>query len=620
MKRKRNDYLTASLMLLCIGAMFLFLNRGIQTYLVVHFSLLHFFESALLLVLALLPSYQQSVLRRTELYQEEPDDSIEQEEQEEQEEDEDDDREEWKPVTGAAVGIFFVLLLGLVAAVAFFLTKGSGTTEGQPTPVHAVLCVVVFILYACVQKWWSVKGEDGADSSSLCRLMLLDRVVVAVLCAALLLSYTGLADVTRLADLLVAGAWLYLLAASIVGLVVHRIRRPDSDRFDLFLPIPFYKAERGSGVLDWLEKNTGLSMRSLWSLKFLRVSLPTYLLGGIVLLWLSTCLVQVDASQLGALYHFGKLTEEDILEPGLHVKLPVPFETVKVYDVTHPQTMKVGYEGEEDTQNNLWTLTHGGEEHKLLLGDGRELVAINLKINYRINDLYAYLTNYAKPEEVLNAKGYEIVMHATVNTDVDTIMSVDRSALSQDIKKQLSDFADQAELGLEVTGVTLASIHPPVEISDIYQSVVSAGIQKKAATLEAEGAALAAKEQAEADRQVAVNQAGIDKDKRTALAKAEAAEYNAAIAASRLDPESFRLERYLEAVQKSMAGKKKYLLGPGVDQENLYSGFLNGLSPKVSEQPAAGTDGKANEQPKTDTSDKTNGQSETKPDGKETEG
>ena len=570
MKKGRSDYLAASLMTLCVGLLFLFLNRGLNTYLAVHFSLMLLFESGLLLLLGLMPIYQSAVNRRME--------RLEQERPEEEDED-DDDRDDWKPVTGAAVAIFLTAVLITAFAIAFFITGARRVdAPAASSPVHIVVCVVIFILYACVQKWWSMKeGGEG-----LCRLMLLNKGAILVLFADLLLSYTGAVNITRFADLALAALWVYLGACAVIGLFIKRFRRRDSENFSLFLPIPFYRGEKKEGgLLDWLERNTGISMRSLWSLKFLKVSLPTCLLGGILLLWLSTCVVQVDASQQGALYRFGRLSQEDILQPGLHFKLPVPFEVAKVEDVTHARTMVVGYEGDGDTKNNLWTLPHKGEEHKLLLGSGRELVAINLKVNYRISDLHAYLTNYTSPEDVLNAKGYEIVMHATVNTDVDTIMSVDRSALSRDILRQLQDFASHTDLGIEVMDVALASIHPPVEISDIYQNVVSAGIQKKAAVLGAEGSAMAAREQAEADRQVAVNQAGIKKDERVSAANAEVTEYNAAVEAYRMDHEAYKMDKYLNAVQNSLSGVKKYILGPGVDESRLYSGFGSLLQGKT---------------------------------------
>ena len=578
MKKRRSDYLPAGLLTLCVGSLFLFLNRGLQTCLALQFSLLHLYECALLFLLAVMPRYQRSIRQRGEEIAARLDEASE-------DEIEDYDREEleaWKPVTGATLALVLVLLLTVIVGVAFFVSGRTGAEPGKSAPIHTVVCVVVFILYACVEKWWAMK-EDSPETLGLCRLMVVNKAAVLILFADLFLNYTGIANITRIAEFLMVALWIYLAVCASAGLILKRVRHPDEEEFPLYLPMPFHRGGKNHGLVDWLEENTGISMRSLWSLKFLKVSLPTCLLGGIVLLWLSTCVVQVDAYQQGALYRFGRLSESDILEPGLHFKLPVPFEVAKVQDVTHTKTMVVGYEGDDETTNNLWTMGHKGEEHKLLLGAGRELVAINLKVSYRINDLHAYLTNYADPEAVLNAKGYEIIMHHMVNTDINTIMSVDRSALSDEIAEKLAKFAQEAELGIEVQGVALASIHPPVEISDTYQSVVSAGIQKKANVLSAEGEALKAKEGANAEHQVTINQADITKNNRVSAAKAESIEYNASLKASRMDPEAFRLDRYLDAVQNALSGKKKYILGEGVDPSSLYSGFLPNLQGPVAQ-------------------------------------
>lgn len=251
----------------------------------------------------------------------------------------------------------------------------------------------------------------------------------------------------------------------------------------------------------------------------------------------------------------------------------MPFEEVKIYNVTQPQGMIVGYEGDVNNKNNLWTRPHEGEEQALLLGNGNELVAINLKITYRISDLYTYLTRYSSPEDVLNAKGYEVVMGETIHTDINTIISEDRSQLSHRIEEQLKEYAREAELGLEVMSVTLASIHPPVAIADIYQSVVSAGIQKKTSVLTAEGKALVAREGAEADKQLAINDAGIQRDERVSSANAEIQKYNASIEAYLLDPEAYLLDRYLESFQQALAQQRKYIVGPGVDAGALYANF-----------------------------------------------
>lgn len=548
---KQVDLLVTSLILMCVGLLFLFLNRGLNTYLILHFSLLMIFQSLLLLIMAALSIYREfSKQKQTQ----------------------GDDLKE--SVDSVNATMLLIVVVALVVGFYLFTLKLPTETAGIAAPIHMVVCVLVFIVFSLTEKWWVLKLKQMEDASSVCNLLVLDRVATALVFLDMVMSFTGLFQITRYADWAVMGLWLYAAASALVSVGIKVLRHGHEMDFHLYVLLPFYT--RGgiqhSSALEWLEENTGISMRSLWSLQFLKETLPLCALGVVGVLWLSTCFVQIEAYERGALYRFGALSEEDILQPGLHVKLPVPFETAKIYDVSHAKTMIVGYEGDTESKNNLWTMAHAGEEQQLLLGAGRELVAINLKVIYRISDLHAYLTNYSNPEAALNAKGYEIVMHYTVDTDINTIISEDRSILAHKIEEELVAYAQQADLGLEVMSVTLASIHPPITIADVYQSVVSAGIQKKAATLTAEGAAMVAREQAEADKQVAVNDAGINRDNRVSAARAEVTEYNASIEAYQIDPEGYQLNRYLDSVQKALAGKKKYLVGEGVELDHLYSG------------------------------------------------
>ena len=75
-------------------------------------------------------------------------------------------------------------------------------------------------------------------------------------------------------------------------------------------------------------------------------------------------------------------------------------------------------------------------------------------------------------------------------------------------------------------------------------------------------------------------------------ANAEVTEYNASIEAYQLDPEVYELYRYLDAVQNTIAGRKKYLIGAGVDQSSLYSGFLNRFAGQTQTGEADSSEGK----------------------------
>lgn len=561
------EYFVTSAALVSIGLLFLFLNQDLSSYAVLHFGLFQIVQSVPMLISAALRCYGEFVGARKEQEGPATEETLA-----------DEERGAYDAVDSVNATLSLLVAAVLVTGYYMLTMKPSADGSGMVAPLHMVICVVVIIVYACIERWWAMQLSDNPEAAAYCNLMVLNKVALVGLLAEMITNFTGLFSVSRYADILVLAIWGYFSAMAIFSVAWKVLRHRKDMGFRLYLIFPVYHAGGGeaSGALTWLEQNTGISMRSLWSLKFIKMTLPMCGLAVVILLWLSTCVVQVESYQQGALYRFGRLSREDIVEAGIHFKLPSPFETMKIYNVTQPQSMIVGYEGDVNNKNNLWTQPHEGAEQALLLGDGKELVAINLKITYRINDLYAYLTNFASPEKVLNAKGYEIVMNETVNTNIDTIISSDRRVLSRRIEERLKQYAQEEGLGLEVMSVNLASIHPPVAIADIYQSVVSADTQRKTAILTAEGEAMVAREKAKAQRQIAINDAGILRDERVSAAKAETEEYNASIEAYRLDPGGYCFNKYLDTFEQVMAQQKKYLVGPDVDVGALYGNF--GLS------------------------------------------
>ena len=579
------EYLVTSLILIGIGLLFFFMNTAVNTYTVLHFALFQIMQSVLILICAILLYYRMYIARKEQNEAAALDEAAVTEEplvEESEDAAQVRAKKHQDAVDSINATMLLIVITVLVVGYYIFTMKPNAEIVGSVAPLHMVVCVVAFILYACVERWWSMQLKSNPDAASICNLMVLNKISVIALMADMTTSFTGLFSVSQYVDYVILACWIYVAVMAVISVVVKVARHRREMEFYLYVifPVYYYGGQKGSGALAWLEKHTGISMRSLWSLKFIKMILPSCGLAVVVLIWLSTCIVQIEPYQQGALYRFGSLSREDILEPGLHFKLPIPFEEIKIYNVTQPQGTIVGYEGDVNNQNNLWTRPHEGEEQALLLGNGNELVAINLKIVYRISDLYDYLTRYSNPEDILNAKGYEIIMGETINTDINTVISEDRGELSHRIEDQLKSYVQEAGLGLEVMSVTLASIHPPVAIADVYQSVVSADIQKKTSILTAEGEALVARESAEAERQVAINDAGIQRDERVSTANAEVEEYNASIEAFQLDPEAYMLDKYLETFEKALGQQKKYIIGPDVNLGALYANFglgnLNG--------------------------------------------
>ncbi len=367
-------------------------------------------------------------------------------------------------------------------------------------------------------------------------------------------------------------ATIYISLVLFFGLFISVIKKETLTDFNYTIHLPDIKKlknkndEERKSFLDTLEEHTGISLKSLWSLKYVTEILPGAILAIIVVLFVSTCVYKVEPFEQAAVYRFGSLQEVSIKDEGLHFKLPWPIEKTEIYEVQRVQNMTIGYES-NDTMDNMWTESHSVEEYKLLTGNGNELVSVNIKLIYKINDLYTYLTKSANPEAILSSKAYEFMMNKTNSTDLNTILSVDRTSLSKELLTALNKYTNEYKIGLTVEEVIIESIHPPVELSSVYQSVVSADVEKTTAITNAQAEASAVIIDAEKDAKTVVITAKENQTKKVADATKEMTVYKAALEAYRRSPTAFKLSKYVDTYEKVIAGNKVYVFSPNIDSD-----------------------------------------------------
>ena len=395
-----------------------------------------------------------------------------------------------------------LLLVAVIFATYYFSAYSAPARPGMLTYLTPVLLTGLFVLYIVLDKWCkhtaeAVAGtvEDGeTDPNAFDRAVLsslrgaLSVARLALLCtvAIIMLRMLKLVIWDSAAGVIVTVLFVYELVFLCVSLAVRVIRRELETSPELSIPMPGLGGE-DLGILAYLEKNTGITMRSLWSIRLAGKIVPYAAMSIVLLLWGFSGMIKIESNQQGALYRLGVLQEE-ALEPGLHMTLPWPFDSVEVYETTTVQQMTVGYISDESA-DNIWTQSHGTEEYRLLLGGGKELVSINMRVEYVIEDLYAYLKNSAAPESLMKAAAYELITEKTIVTDLATLLTADRVDFAENFKNELIQRTKSYGTGLGIVSVVLESIHPPVEVSDVYQTIVNSKVEAQQVITTAQGAA-----------------------------------------------------------------------------------------------------------------------------------
>lgn len=440
---------------------------------------------------------------------------------------------------------------------------------------HLVVLVALFIIAIILDKL--CKYVESAESFVVSLLknartfFALIKIFIVTMAAAVTLKMLGIYDVQKYLIYLFIGLFYYVAVMILVSVAVRVIRKELSVSPGIVVLLPFFHVDvEELSVINFLEENTGITLRSLWSIKYVRQILPTVIVGTVLLLWVSTGIIYVESYQEGAVYRLGVLQEET-LSPGLHLTLPYPIDKTVIYNTETLNKVTIGYKSDENI-DNVWTKDHGDSEYKLLLGSGTELVSLNLRIEYRIDNLKEYLRNASSPDLILQAKAYELLTERTMNTDLDTILSADREEFANSFFAELSAKVDATNTGIEIASVIMESIHPPVEVAKVYQDFIGVGIDSERIIIEAEAAAEVLAYEAEASRTNILNAAYTDYYGRVSTARAEVAQFMAAVGAYEEFPDTYIYYRYLEAISKAYARTDLVILGEGIDGSRIYWG------------------------------------------------
>ena len=153
-----------------------------------------------------------------------------------------------------------------------------------------------------------------------------------------------------------------------------------------------------------------------------------YITSGLVaLLIISSTLFVVDQRQFGVVYSLGQI-KDVITEPGLHVKLPPPFQNVSYID------------------KRLLTLDN--QDTEPMLTAEKQRMVIDWYVRWRITDPSNYIRNVGLDEKAGAMQLSRVVRNALqeeINKrTVKELLSVKRETLLQDVKREVLEVVQGA--------------------------------------------------------------------------------------------------------------------------------------------------------------------------------
>ncbi|MDD2728406.1 protease modulator HflC [Malikia sp.] len=259
----------------------------------------------------------------------------------------------------------------------------------------------------------------------------------------------------------------------------------------------------------------------------------------------SSMLFVVDQRQFGVVYALGQI-KSVITEPGLHVKLPPPFQNVSYVD------------------KRLLTLKSSDTEPTLTAEKQR--VVIDWYVRWRISDPQAYIRNVGLDERAGTDQLKRVVRNSfqqEVNKrTVKELLSSQREQLMADVKREVLAAVRGADKpwGMDVVDVRVTRVDYAETITKSVYDRMEAERKRVANELRSTGSADGEKIRADADRQreVLVAQAFRDAQKIKGEGDAEASRIYAQSFGK--DPAFAQFYRSLEAYKSSFADKSDMLV------------------------------------------------------------
>ncbi len=271
-----------------------------------------------------------------------------------------------------------------------------------------------------------------------------------------------------------------------------------------------------------------------------------------VLVGALTCFYTVDDKQQAVVTTFGKVT--DVVDPGLHFKLPFGIQQAHKVDVNVYQKIELGYISQE---NGLGTTK--ASESTMITGD-YNIVNVDFFVEYKISDPVQYLYSSNDPALILKNLIQSQVRNVVGSSSVDAVLTDGKENIQMQVKELVSEILEEYDIGLTLVDVRIQDSEPPTqEVIEAFKAVETAKQTAEAVVNDAKAYQNAQLPKAQAEADKLLQNAEYLKQKRINEAIEAVAMFEAMYAEYAQDPEITRSRMYYEAISQILPGVKVYI-------------------------------------------------------------
>ncbi len=283
---------------------------------------------------------------------------------------------------------------------------------------------------------------------------------------------------------------------------------------------------------------------------------PKFLGGGLGLIaglvavvWLASGFYIVDASQRGLVLQFGSYKEST--EPGLRWRLPYPFQSHELVNLSGVRTLEIGYRGSE--KNKVL-------REALMLTDDENIVNIQFAVQYILKDPVEYLFNNRQTDEAVMGAAESAVREIVGKSKMNFVLYEGREQIATEAAQLMQVILDRYKSGILISKVTMQNAQPPEQVQAAFDDAVKAGQDLERQKNEGQAYANDVIPKARGTAARLMEEANGHKQRVIATAEGDASRFKQVQVEYAKAPEVTRQRLYLETMEQVYANTSKVLV------------------------------------------------------------
>jgi modulator of FtsH protease HflK len=271
----------------------------------------------------------------------------------------------------------------------------------------------------------------------------------------------------------------------------------------------------------------------------------------LVLVWSSWYTVPPEATAV--VQRFGGVARTS--GPGLHFKIPLGVETVKVIPTARVLKEEFGFRTQAAGQRTRYERGDYSAESLMLTGD-LNVIDVQWIVQYRIEDPVKFLFKVREQRETLRVVTEAVMRRVVGNRLGSDVLTVGRVAVASETKEEMQKILSDYETGIRIVTVELQDVTPPDPVKPAFNEVNEArqDLERMINQAQEQANKLIPKAHGEAKQSIA--EAEGYATERVNQAQGEAARFLAVFAEYQRVPEVTRRRLYLEATSEVLAKAK----------------------------------------------------------------